>query len=202
MLATNFNREGRIHAHERSHQVYACLLGFVRQCSLPAAQGFASANCTTTTSVSTRVKPSRFPVPRALDVTGWRVVLYNGANGLVYNTSTLSGIIPATCGARGVVVINYPVNGIQNGSPDGLALVDASGTVRGIPVLRRRDDGRRRSGRRAARPPTSASAKTAITPVGHVAGARPDGTWAPSAANTFGACNDSDPTPPRRKSSA
>ena len=42
----------------------------------------------------------------------------------VYDTDTLTGVVPATCGARGVVVLNYPANGIQNGSPDGIALVD------------------------------------------------------------------------------
>jgi 5'-nucleotidase len=67
--------------------------------------------------------------PAGLDVTGWRVVLYNGANGQVYDTLTLSGVIPATCGLRGVVVVT-PTGAIQNGSPDGMALVDASNTVR------------------------------------------------------------------------
>src|ERR1041384_1448276 len=57
--------------------------------------------------------------PAGADVTGWQVVLYNGNGGASYDTKTLSGAIPATCGARGVVVINYPTNGIQNGSPDG-----------------------------------------------------------------------------------
>ena len=67
--------------------------------------------------------------PAGLDVTGWRVVLYNGANSLAYNTSTLSGVIPATCGVRGVVVVTPSVL-IQNGFPDGMALVDAGGTLR------------------------------------------------------------------------
>ena len=78
--------------------------------------------------------------PAGTDLTGWSVVLYNGNGGVVYNTSTLTGSIPATCGARGVLVIGYPSNGIQNGaSPagttnpdpnaDGMALVDASGHV-------------------------------------------------------------------------
>lgn len=66
--------------------------------------------------------------PAGTDLTGWRVLLYNGDGGAVYNTQLLSGAIPATCGARGVVVVDYPPNGIQNG-PDGLALVDASNTV-------------------------------------------------------------------------
>ena len=67
--------------------------------------------------------------PAGTDLTGWQVLLYNGNGNVVYNTTTLSGPIPATCGTRGVVVINYPSNGIQNGSPDGMALVNAGGTV-------------------------------------------------------------------------
>src|SRR5262249_40750353 len=64
-----------------------------------------------------------------MDLTGWTIVLYDGTNRTAYNTTPLSGTIPATCAPRGVVVINYPVNGIQNGSPDGMALVDAAGHV-------------------------------------------------------------------------
>ena len=56
--------------------------------------------------------------PAGADVPGWQVVLYNGNGGASYDTKTLSGTIPATCGARGVLVINYPANGIQNGSLD------------------------------------------------------------------------------------
>src|SRR5262245_36002015 len=67
--------------------------------------------------------------PAGTDLTGWSIVLYNGNGGAVYRTSTLTGQIPATCGARGVVVQTYPANGIQNGSPDGMALVDSGGVV-------------------------------------------------------------------------
>src|SRR5215468_12575357 len=67
--------------------------------------------------------------PAGADVTGWQVILYNGNGGASYDTKPLSGPIPATCGARGVVVITYPTNGIQNGSPDGMALVDPGGVV-------------------------------------------------------------------------
>src|SRR5690242_3004601 len=66
--------------------------------------------------------------PAGTDLTGWSVVLYDVA-GASYNTRVLSGPIPATCGTRGVVVLSYPVNGIQNGPQDGLALVNAGGTV-------------------------------------------------------------------------
>ena len=67
--------------------------------------------------------------PAGKDVTGWSVVLYDGNGGAAYNTSPLTGTIPASCGARGVLVVDYPVNGIQNGSPDGFALVDNTGAV-------------------------------------------------------------------------
>ena len=67
--------------------------------------------------------------PAGTNVTGWTVVLYNGNGGAAYNTQPLSGTIPATCGARGVLVLSYPSNGIQNGAPDGMALVDARGAV-------------------------------------------------------------------------
>ena len=67
--------------------------------------------------------------PAGTDLTGLSLVLYNGANGQSYNTTTLSGAIPDLGGGFGVVVVNYPSNGIQNGSPDGMALVDSSNNV-------------------------------------------------------------------------
>ena len=67
--------------------------------------------------------------PAGTDLTGWQILLYNGSGGAVYDTKTLSGSIPATCGTRGVVVQTYPSNGIQNGSPDGMALVDNNGNL-------------------------------------------------------------------------
>src|SRR5262245_16470102 len=67
--------------------------------------------------------------PAGTDLTGWTIVLYNGNGGAPYDTKTLSGQIPATCGARGVVVQTYPANGIQNGSADGMALVGSGGVV-------------------------------------------------------------------------
>ncbi len=62
--------------------------------------------------------------PAGTDLTGWSLVLYNGNGGAVYNTTALSGTIPDLGAGYGVVVVSYPVNGIQNGSPDGIALVD------------------------------------------------------------------------------
>lgn len=63
--------------------------------------------------------------PVGTDLSGWSLVLYNGSNGAPYSTSTLSGVV----GEAGVAVAEYPVNGIQNGSPDGVALVDLGGDL-------------------------------------------------------------------------
>lgn len=66
--------------------------------------------------------------PSGTDLTGWSLVLYNGSNGTSYDTKNLSGIIPDSGNGFGFVTQNYPANGIQNGSPDGIALVK-NGTV-------------------------------------------------------------------------
>ena len=67
--------------------------------------------------------------PAGTDLTGWSIVLYTGSDSTVYDTDALSGTIADQCDGRGTAVLAYPVNGIQNGSPDGVALVDAGGTV-------------------------------------------------------------------------
>ncbi|MCI0696641.1 lamin tail domain-containing protein [candidate division KSB1 bacterium] len=67
--------------------------------------------------------------PAGADLTGWSIVLYSGSNGAVYDTDTLSGTIPNLCNGFGVMALNYPANGIQNGAPDGIALVNPSNTV-------------------------------------------------------------------------
>ncbi len=65
--------------------------------------------------------------PAGMDMTGWSMVLYNGSSSVrvPYNTRTLTGVVPAA----GAFTLNYPTNGIQNGAPDGLALVDPSDNV-------------------------------------------------------------------------
>ena len=67
--------------------------------------------------------------PAGTDLAGWSVVLYNGANGSVYDTDALAGEIPDQQGGFGAISIDYPSNGIQNGSPDGIALVGPTGAV-------------------------------------------------------------------------
>jgi hypothetical protein len=63
------------------------------------------------------------------DLSGWSLVLYNGSNGTVYNTIALTDTLADQQGGYGTSVVNLPVNGLQNGAPDGIALVDASSNV-------------------------------------------------------------------------
>ena len=70
--------------------------------------------------------------PAGTGLTGWKVFLYNGANGQVYGTLTgylLSGTIPNQHNGFGTVSLWFAVNGLQNGAPDGFALVNATGQV-------------------------------------------------------------------------
>ena len=133
--------------------------------------------------------------PAGTDLTGWRVVLYNGSNNLAYGTTTLSGAIPAICGTRGVVVINYPSNGIQNGTPDGMALVNLAGTV--VEFLSYEGTMTAADGPAAGILSIDiGQLETDTRSIGTSLARRPNGTWGPSARNSFGACNEQDNTPP------
>ncbi len=70
--------------------------------------------------------------PAGTDLTGWSVVLYNGSatQRIPYNTVALSGTLADAGSGFGFVALSFPSNGIQNGAPDGLALVDDTGAVR------------------------------------------------------------------------
>jgi hypothetical protein len=59
----------------------------------------------------------------------WSLVLYNGANGSIYNTVPVNGTFANPGSGFGFISISFPSNGIQNGAPDGIALVDAGGAV-------------------------------------------------------------------------
>jgi predicted extracellular nuclease len=65
--------------------------------------------------------------PAGTDLTGWSLVLYNGSGGAPYATLALSGLIPNQQNGYGVVSV--PAVGLQNGSPDGIALVNPSTIV-------------------------------------------------------------------------
>jgi DNA/RNA endonuclease G (NUC1) len=67
--------------------------------------------------------------PAGTDLAGYQLILYNGANGLSYNTKALTGVIPNLQGGFGVLHFTYPVDGIQNGAPDGMALISPASSV-------------------------------------------------------------------------
>jgi len=66
--------------------------------------------------------------PAGTDLSTYSIVLYNGGNNSTYDTDSLSGVATDQVDGWGTGVIDYPSNGIQNGGPDGVALVD-NGTV-------------------------------------------------------------------------
>ncbi|MDT7934863.1 MAG: PEP-CTERM sorting domain-containing protein [Sphingomonadaceae bacterium] len=74
--------------------------------------------------------------PANFDLTGWQLLRYNGANGQQYSTPgadpNLTGVsFGAATAPNGwsFLSFSYPANGIQNGDPDGFALIDKTGGV-------------------------------------------------------------------------
>ncbi len=61
------------------------------------------------------------------DLSGWTLLGYNGANGEVYATVALTGVISSQQNGLGVLAFDF--SGLQNGAPDGLALVNAQGEL-------------------------------------------------------------------------
>ncbi|MCC7507183.1 MAG: hypothetical protein IT259_17890, partial [Saprospiraceae bacterium] len=64
-----------------------------------------------------------------LDLTQYAIVLYNGNGGNAYDTDNLVGTIDDEGNGTGAVALFYPSNGIQNGTPDGVALIRLPNTV-------------------------------------------------------------------------
>ena len=60
-----------------------------------------------------------------LDLSGWQIVLYNGANGSPYDALHLSGTLGA---GNGLAEVYRTVGGMQNG-PDAVALISAADAV-------------------------------------------------------------------------
>lgn len=134
--------------------------------------------------------------PADFNLSGWSVVFYNGSNGLQYRTLALSGVIPNQCNGQGTLFFSLPVDGIQNGSPDGLVLVAPGSNV----VERLSYEGGMTAvdGVAAGQAlPNIPVAEDGATPVGHSLWKDQYGEWHGPAANTFGACNarvdDEDP---------
>jgi predicted extracellular nuclease len=135
--------------------------------------------------------------PAGIDLTGWKLVLYNGTNtpdaAPVYATVNLTGIIADQ--DHGYGTISFNVAGLQNGAQDGLALVDASGHV--VQFLSYEGVITAAPGTPAAGL-TSTEIGTSEEPADNVgqslqlvgSGASyEDFTWAAPAANTFGTVN-------------
>jgi len=129
--------------------------------------------------------------PAGTDLSGYSVVLYNGSGGAVYDTKNLTGTVPATCGERGVVVVSYAVNGIQNGAPDGLALVK-SGAL--IEFLSYEGTFTGSGGAANGVPSTDIGvSQTGAEPIGSSLQRTGSGSWVAAVgatANSFGSCND------------
>lgn len=62
-----------------------------------------------------------------VDLTGWSIVLYNGNGGASYSTISLTGTLANSTNGFGFFKALTP--NIQNGAPDGIALVDNVGRV-------------------------------------------------------------------------
>ncbi|WP_188152374.1 ExeM/NucH family extracellular endonuclease [Teredinibacter waterburyi] len=70
--------------------------------------------------------------PVGAELSGWSLVLYNGSASqrAPYNTFAISGELSAVEGCeRGYFTLSLPANGLQNGAPDGIALLDDSANV-------------------------------------------------------------------------
>src|SRR5687768_4991847 len=65
--------------------------------------------------------------PAGTDLNGYQLVLYNGATGAPYGTHNLSGTLPNQDDGHGT--LSVAAVGLQNGSPDGVALVGPSGLI-------------------------------------------------------------------------
>ena len=59
--------------------------------------------------------------PAGTSLSGYSIVLYNGNGGASYGTTTLSGTLPNQGGGFGTLF--FAIAGMQNGDPDGIALV-------------------------------------------------------------------------------
>ncbi|MGB0114415.1 MAG: ExeM/NucH family extracellular endonuclease [Ilumatobacteraceae bacterium] len=130
--------------------------------------------------------------PSGTDLTGWSIVLYNGSNGQTYDSVSLDGILSGDAGGEGAS--SFDRAGIQNGAPDGLALVDPDGAV--VEFLSYEGSFDAVGGPADGLTSTDIGvAETGSTPVGDSLQLI-DGAWTGPAGNTFGTVNgESDPDP-------
>jgi len=130
--------------------------------------------------------------PAGTSLTGWRIALYDGTGRASYGTLNLSGTLANQCGGYGTSVVT--ATGIQNGAPDGFALIDASGAV--VQFLSYEGSFVASGGAASGRTSVDVGkAETADTPVGHSIQLSGSGTqasnfiWNAPRTASFGACN-------------
>ena len=132
--------------------------------------------------------------PAGTDLSSWSVALYNGSASQrnVYDTVELSGTIPDQNSGYGT--LSFAREGIQNGSPDALALVDGSGTL--VQFLSYEGDFVAEGGPAAGKTSTDIGVQEgSSTPVGSslqlvgTGTTYQDFTWASPAADSFGSVN-------------
>lgn len=67
--------------------------------------------------------------PAGMSLAGYSLALYDGMTGMIYGTVPISGSVSDQCHGWGFITVVFPSDGIQNGAPDGLALIDNNGNV-------------------------------------------------------------------------
>ena len=147
------------------------------------------------TDVNERIEVT---APADVDITGWTVALYNGSASQrsVYTTTPLSDALVTACGADRVYVLSYPSNGIQNGDPDGMALVDAGGNA--VEFLSYDGSFVAASGPAAGMQSVDIGVgeSNSSTPADYSLQRNAFGGWDAPAANSFGVCPDGTVPPP------
>ena len=130
--------------------------------------------------------------PAGTSLDGWTLVLYNGSSSQLkpYDDVPLSGTLADACNGEGSTVLTFPSNGIQNGGPDGLALVDGAGTV--VEFISYEGTLTPVEGPATGMTSTDIGVReTSSTPVGHSL-QRTNAGWQEPAPSTFGACGGED----------
>jgi endonuclease I len=133
--------------------------------------------------------------PAGTSMTGWKVVLYNGNGGVQYGTYSFSGTTANQCGGHGTSVVTIPSTpGLQNGAPDGFALVNPSNQV--VQFLSYEGTFAATDGPAAGMTSTAIpQSESDATPAGQSLRLTGTGSsysqfsWAAAATSSFGACN-------------
>jgi DNA/RNA endonuclease G (NUC1) len=129
--------------------------------------------------------------PAGFNLAGWSILLYNGNGGAVYGTIPLGGVLSNQCDGKGTAFFAGPASGIQNGSPDGLALINAAGAV--VEFLSYEGSFTASGGLANGLVATDIQADQESAPIGR--SLQRDGDLWFAADQTFGSCNPPAPPP-------